>query len=189
MVNLARHVIPCDPREWKFIETPVGNCVDAHAARDAEKQLRAAFEGPGWSVAFRVRGGGSVQTDLDGIHTIIGFDGYGPEFQVVLMDASEVKAAAPMRWRNGRAEVDMGTFYMARRLEDEPAADRARYRVEERNEGRLVKSFVCRVRLTEAAAAKPSDVLKVEEWCRLGIKPHPPNGGTIDADLDYVRKE
>ncbi|HKT47676.1 MAG TPA: hypothetical protein VJP87_09160, partial [Candidatus Acidoferrales bacterium] len=96
MTTLSNQVIPCSPDEWKFVETPIGNCPDAQAARHAEEQLRAVFpQENNCGAAIRVRGGCAVKTDLGGLHTINGSDGTA-EFQIVLLDGSEVKAAAPM---------------------------------------------------------------------------------------------
>ena len=185
----TEELIVCDAQDWTFIPAPNAKNSDSQAFADAERKLRAEFpHGGAWAVAFRARGDCAVCYDIEGIHPrAIQNAKAGPQFQVLLMDVSELRAAAPFTWNGKVATVDMGRFYIARRT-DEPG-DECTYHVQEREAGKLLREFTCRVHGTQVASATPTAVRKVEEWCRLQVSKLPEDGGIVSADLSYVLNE
>jgi hypothetical protein len=182
-------LIVCNAQDWTFIPVPTRENPDSQAFADAERKLRAEFpHGEARAVEFRARGDCAVCYDIEGIHPrAIQNAKAGPEFQVLLMDASEVSVAAPFTWCGNVATVDMGRFYTARLTDD--ADDVRSYRIQEREAGKLLREFTCRVSGTQAASATPSAVRKVEEWCRLQPSKLPEDRGIVSADLSYVSNE
>jgi hypothetical protein len=81
--------------------------------------------------------------------------------------------------------------YTAKFLEQ--TGDTCSYRIEERNEGTLIRAFTGKVPCTQRATAKGwneySDERMVERWCELSQAKLPKDGGTVDMDLSYVAKE
>ena len=60
------------------------------------------------------------------------------------------------------------------------------YNVEERQAGKLIRSFT--VRITQTQAARPTVREDIARWCELYTDRLPSDGGVIDIDLDYVQK-
>jgi len=63
------------------------------------------------------------------------------------------------------------------------------YRIEERKAGLLTRTFTGVVNGTQRASAKPTDVDKVERWCKLKASELPKDGGSIRMNLDDVQRD
>jgi hypothetical protein len=185
----TQKLIICNAQDWTLIPVPTANNPASQAFADAEQKLRAEFaHGEALAVAFRARGDCAVCYDIEGIHPrAIQNAKAGAEFQVLLMDGSELRAAAPFTWNGNVATVDLGRSYTARLTGE--VGDVRTFHVQEREAGKLLREFTCRVSGTQAASATPSGVRKVEEWCRLQPSKLPEDRGIVSADLSYVLNE
>jgi hypothetical protein len=83
------------------------------------------------------------------------------------------------------------TAYTAAR--DKQDGDSWLYRITEREGEKLLRTFTGKVQATQRATANGwesnSDERKVERWCELNAAKLPPDGGTVQIDLDEVARD
>lgn len=159
-----------------------------HPFAKAERQLREAFTGgEKFVVAFAGRGDGAIPIGGGDIHWVPSDNSIQPnlETHVLLVEGSQTKAEAAFDRTNGC--VDLRSLFIARCVDE--IGDERLYRVEQREAGRLVRTITAAVSPTQQAEAKPTDVHKVEGWCKLKSEEIPPDGGTVRIDLNEVRIE
>ena len=185
-------IIICTSAKWTepFPGPQVASSYDRGFA-DAARKLLAKYPEPTiWGVAFRARGDGVLNLALDGDVSWLPDEHQAipelqeAEFQVVLMNASQLKIAVLFTNRENIAMLEMGRWYSAQ-LSGE-AGDSRDYKIEERYEGKLQRTFKGRVKASQTASAKPSDVRKIEAWCKLNRDKLPQDGELVGIDLNEV---
>jgi hypothetical protein len=185
MSNITRSV----PSSWTLIErVPTGTSANAQAFADAERQLRYKFrEVTNWGAAFEVRGDGILTVDFEGSHWFLNDRATaGLELRVLLMNASQPMAAVRFAIDGNRANMLWGRDFSAEFVRE--SADDRIYRVEKRFDGELVRKFKAILTASQKASARPSDVLMVEEWCKVCRDKLPQDGGQVSIDLGCVIK-
>jgi hypothetical protein len=89
--------------------------------------------------------------------------------------------------RDNIAPLDWGLLYIARFVGE--TDDMRNYRIEERKAGLLTRTFTGVVNGTQRASAKPTDVDKVERWCKLRRSELPKDGETVAMNVDEVHRD
>jgi hypothetical protein len=75
----------------------------------------------------------------------------------------------------------------------EHSQDTCKYRVEDNDQGKLIRAFTATIPCSQRASARGwnehFDERKVERWCELNRHQLPKDGGTIAVDLNEVSRD